>query len=317
MVLYEALAGRRPFEGKSLIEVEDEILHRQPKPPRQIADDIPEELERACLRCLAKDMGERYPTAADLARDLGGRKPPRRAFLVGGAFTVISTAVALVFAAWMAGRGGSSTPIRLTAPGPLAGTIDVWVWGSDDVRRRMTLHDAGALPLRPGDQIRIEATLNRPAYAYLFLIDSQGRVSPVYPWARGDWSTRPQQEEPTDRVSLPEPADRGWRVKPPYGTETLVLLARDEPLAAEVGVPGLLTGLPSQRVRDPGRAIWFAEGKPLTKEADQLRGVDVSETHTIHDSLLQTQRLIQEKLGPYFGLNRAVSFASSGKGGGG
>jgi len=48
--------------------------------------------------------------------------------------------------------------------GSLDGTIDVWVWGSGDgLRHRLTIHDAGALPLQSGDQIRVEATLNRLA----------------------------------------------------------------------------------------------------------------------------------------------------------
>ena len=43
---------------------------RKPKPPRQIDNGIPEPLERICLKCLAKDVTDRYPTAHDVARDL-------------------------------------------------------------------------------------------------------------------------------------------------------------------------------------------------------------------------------------------------------
>ena len=39
-------------------------------PPRQCADDIPRELERICLRCLSRQMTDRYLTAADLAGEL-------------------------------------------------------------------------------------------------------------------------------------------------------------------------------------------------------------------------------------------------------
>ena len=69
VILYELLTGRRPFGGPS---VTDEILHRPPKPPRQIDDKVPAEWEAACLRCLAKNVDDRYLTAADLARDLLG-----------------------------------------------------------------------------------------------------------------------------------------------------------------------------------------------------------------------------------------------------
>src|SRR5262249_54065424 len=50
VILYELLAGQRPFGAKSAVELEDQILHREAKPPRQIKDEIPPELERICLK---------------------------------------------------------------------------------------------------------------------------------------------------------------------------------------------------------------------------------------------------------------------------
>ena len=70
VMLYRCLLGRQPFSGRNYNEVFDEILHRDPKPPRQINDRIPRELERICLRCLSRRMADRYETAGDLADDL-------------------------------------------------------------------------------------------------------------------------------------------------------------------------------------------------------------------------------------------------------
>src|SRR5262249_4371721 len=42
----------------------------EPRPPRQIDDTIPRELERICLKALSKRASERYTTALDLAEDL-------------------------------------------------------------------------------------------------------------------------------------------------------------------------------------------------------------------------------------------------------
>lgn len=75
VILYELLTGRRPFGGQNRDELFDEILHREPKPPRQYDDAIPKELERICLKCLAKRMSDRYTTALDLARDLRAVTP--------------------------------------------------------------------------------------------------------------------------------------------------------------------------------------------------------------------------------------------------
>jgi serine/threonine protein kinase/formylglycine-generating enzyme required for sulfatase activity len=70
VVFYEMLAGRRPFPGRTRDEVLDQILTHEPRPPRQWDDTIPKELERICLKALAKRAADRYTTAKDLADDL-------------------------------------------------------------------------------------------------------------------------------------------------------------------------------------------------------------------------------------------------------
>jgi eukaryotic-like serine/threonine-protein kinase len=69
-VAYYLLTGRPPFEGNDGIAVM--IAHaRDPVvPPSRIRPDIPTDLERVVLRCLAKDAAERYPSAASLERAL-------------------------------------------------------------------------------------------------------------------------------------------------------------------------------------------------------------------------------------------------------
>src|SRR5262249_49238798 len=66
----ELLTGRKPFRGDSLSEVMDEIARSEERPPRQVDDTIPRELERVCQKMLAKRASERYSTARDLADDL-------------------------------------------------------------------------------------------------------------------------------------------------------------------------------------------------------------------------------------------------------
>ncbi len=70
VVFYELLTGRRPFQGESRRDVMKQIITVDPKPPRQIDEKIPKELERICLKALAKLGSERYTTAFDLAEDL-------------------------------------------------------------------------------------------------------------------------------------------------------------------------------------------------------------------------------------------------------
>jgi serine/threonine protein kinase/formylglycine-generating enzyme required for sulfatase activity len=70
VVLYELLTGRRPFRGETPSELLEQIAQVEVRPPRQVDDAIPKELERICLKCLAKRASERYTTAKDLADDL-------------------------------------------------------------------------------------------------------------------------------------------------------------------------------------------------------------------------------------------------------
>lgn len=70
VVLYELLAGRRPFASESRPDLLEQIANVEPWPPREIDDSIPRELERICLKALSKRAIERYSTAHDLAEEL-------------------------------------------------------------------------------------------------------------------------------------------------------------------------------------------------------------------------------------------------------
>jgi serine/threonine protein kinase/formylglycine-generating enzyme required for sulfatase activity len=71
VVLYELLSGQRPFAGNDESELLDRIRNQDVRPPRQLDDTIPRELDRICLKALAKRASDRYSTALDLAEDLG------------------------------------------------------------------------------------------------------------------------------------------------------------------------------------------------------------------------------------------------------
>jgi class 3 adenylate cyclase/predicted ATPase len=71
VVLYEMLTGRVPFRAVDYVELSRQVRNDEPQPPRQLVRDIPPELERICLKALAKQQQDRYSTAADLAEELG------------------------------------------------------------------------------------------------------------------------------------------------------------------------------------------------------------------------------------------------------
>lgn len=70
VVLYQILTGRLPFLARGVEDIVNQILTKEPRPPRSINEGIPAELERCCLKSLEKEATRRYTTAKDFARDL-------------------------------------------------------------------------------------------------------------------------------------------------------------------------------------------------------------------------------------------------------
>src|SRR5581483_12207533 len=70
VVLYEMLTSHVPFRAREMDELIRQLCEDEPQPPRQIAQEIPPDLERICLKALAKQQHDRYATAADFAEDL-------------------------------------------------------------------------------------------------------------------------------------------------------------------------------------------------------------------------------------------------------
>jgi WD40 repeat protein/tRNA A-37 threonylcarbamoyl transferase component Bud32 len=69
VVLYQLLTGELPFRGTPRMLLH-QVMHDEPRRPRSLNDHIPRDLETICLRAMAKEPGQRYPTAQELADDL-------------------------------------------------------------------------------------------------------------------------------------------------------------------------------------------------------------------------------------------------------
>jgi WD40 repeat protein len=69
VILYQLLTDELPFKGPGPRLIQ-QIVHEDPRPPRRIAPRVARDLETICLKCLEKEPGRRYATAAQLAEDL-------------------------------------------------------------------------------------------------------------------------------------------------------------------------------------------------------------------------------------------------------
>jgi hypothetical protein len=69
-ILYEMMTGRPAFGGETPVETVLQLMERDPVPPQTLNPKADLDLATVCLKCLAKNPAERYPSAEALAEEL-------------------------------------------------------------------------------------------------------------------------------------------------------------------------------------------------------------------------------------------------------
>jgi hypothetical protein len=343
-VLYRLATGELPFRGPTLTAVLLAVVGHHPPPPRDVRPELPAALSDLIMRLLAKDQDRRPASARAVADGLAAgttdadqtvtapprrrdRRPRRRAGLVAAAAVLVVGGGLVAWRGWPAppGTGGPGpTPVdagpRADAPPAapaLKGVLDVRVWPKDKNRPQGQRLEAEVLPLKAGDLLRIEASLNRPAYLYLVWLDSGGAATPLWPWANSDWGNRPaDRDRPRQALNIPPESDRGHPLQPgPSGIEALLLLARETPLPAGEDLAKRFAGLPRQADLHPLRArvaAWFEDGEPVRDEPERAP-INLGLTQAIEDPVWRARALLRDSLRPVFPYTRAVCFTFQGQ----
>src|SRR5260370_42102719 len=70
VVLYELIAGKRPFSGVTLAELRRQHVSVVPKPLHEVDAGVPESFSNAIARSIAKDRSQRQATADELEHEL-------------------------------------------------------------------------------------------------------------------------------------------------------------------------------------------------------------------------------------------------------
>jgi tetratricopeptide (TPR) repeat protein/TolB-like protein len=165
VVLYEMLAGRRPFSGGSAVETLNAILTAEPPP---LPASVPVGLQTTVRRCLAKDPRQRYSSTRALASDLGvarvavPRVGARRRGTVAVALVVFVALTAAVL--WTVTRpvtltrGASGRPSLAVLPLDDRSSDPTMAWMSEGLPRML----ATSLAQTPGVDVigseRLEAS---------------------------------------------------------------------------------------------------------------------------------------------------------------
>ena len=124
-LLYEMLAGRRPFDGPSVAALLSSILRDDPTPLASVRRGVPADLAAVVMRCLARDRDARYADGNELAKALAAcqerltgasrRGPTLRQKLVWAAvlLAVVAAAALLGRAALRASREREARRVTL------------------------------------------------------------------------------------------------------------------------------------------------------------------------------------------------------------
>jgi tetratricopeptide (TPR) repeat protein/predicted Ser/Thr protein kinase len=97
-IAYELIAYKRPFDGDTITAVMYKIMHDRPDPKALPQTEYSPGLQNIIMKCLARDVRERYQSLEDMRHDLAGlvRQMPTR---IGMAADVKSAAAAAAVAA--------------------------------------------------------------------------------------------------------------------------------------------------------------------------------------------------------------------------
>jgi serine/threonine-protein kinase len=133
-VLYEMLAGQRPFEGSSPASLIAAILASEPA-PITVESRLPQSVDRLVRKCLAKDPDHRWQTARDLADEIrwitessgtAGVTPPRqsRVPLLAAGVGIVVGVLGVGFGLWSSLRPEAPRPlVRSVIPIPPAESL--------------------------------------------------------------------------------------------------------------------------------------------------------------------------------------------------
>jgi len=71
VILYEMVTRRLPFAGDTPLSVAHKHKYEAPEDPKKFNTQLPDDLARVILKCLAKDRDKRFQSAAELGAELG------------------------------------------------------------------------------------------------------------------------------------------------------------------------------------------------------------------------------------------------------
>ena len=194
VILYEMATGLRPFTGDTQMSILSSIMRDSPKPVTEAKRSLPRDYSRIVMRCLSKDVEDRYQTAKDVRNDLRALKND----LTSGEIVPVSAS----------GETPAPMPIKSVSRGFLVGVVAavlvVSVVASFVLRSRAAARPtATSRPFDPMTLTRLTTT----GAAGLASISGDGRYVAHVSTKSGQQSLWLRQIATTSNVEIVPPAD--------------------------------------------------------------------------------------------------------------
>lgn len=254
MLLWFALAGRHPFDVRTIEELT--LAARQgPKPPlREVRGGIPAGLSEIVERAIAPEPSRRFAGARPMLEALE-RWQPRKASTPSGKLVAGIAAAALLLAAVVGVRQAMQRP----TPAPAADSPVTPPAPGYAVEASLLSRDGGRITrlvsgdrVKPGQNLWLEIRVSRPAWVYVLDEDERGERYLLFP-------------QPQFEVRNPLPADSSfvlpgtvegreyaWTVTSAGGREHVLVIASPSP------IPEIEADLGRLPRAEPGRPIAYA-----------------------------------------------------------
>jgi len=212
-VLFEMLAGRKPFLGDSQVSRLSAILRDRPPPLRSLRRDVPRDLERVVMRCLAKSREQRYASGGEVLLDLescrarvaarasGWRYALRRPRLVGAGLVTLVAIVGVVGWSWR--RGAPERRARLALA-----EIDRLTAASDNYAAYWVAREAE--PYLSGDA-RLDRFWKERCFSLSLRTSPPGASVSIKRYRTPDEAWKPIGRTPLEVIQMPVEMLR-WRI---------------------------------------------------------------------------------------------------------
>jgi serine/threonine protein kinase len=316
-VLYHAVTGGKPFRGKSIAAVTRAVQTHAPPPPCEVDCSIPKPLSDFIMRLLEKKPGNRPRDAtaglAALDEKIPGTRPraspattsawlpqarrrSRRPVALIGLVLAVCCAIPLTVNSW---RSSVAEPVEYQ------GRVDVLVRRNSEWTPAVA---AGALPLRADDVYKVTVDIKPAGYVYAFLIETDGKGSPIYPWIPSvGWGSRPEKEKPVSGLTLPEGNDFGPERGKLLGVVTVVVFASPTPLSlTDSEFQAWFHNLPPiQPEKGTPRVVWFENYAPPRANSSRAQLV------ASNDPYERWQMELKKRVGERVHFETSLSFIQS------